>query len=321
MKKIFFPAFLGLMCVCIVNAQTLDETILAAAVKFSNELPENTRAAIIDFKSISDELNNYVLDELYGHILRNRKIIPVRPDPHQRRLSGDFYSIGQLLETEYIITGSIEFIGGEYKFYLSAADAEQRTQKSHYTASLNLRNDQLFSLLLTGVAQSSKSEMVRSERPPRMANIRNNWISGDLLFGVNSQGIGFGASARYEKMLNQKISISVNMFFIPYNLNIIFDDYNERNFSFGTDIFLYFYPWGKTFFLGFAMGYRNEGYYRESERERYYVHGPEFSLDFGWKIDVGSEGGFFLRHGALFTSMMNFKGGFFGFYLSAGWAF
>jgi len=182
MKKITLMVLLGFICSSFIYAQSLDEAILAAVVKISRDLPAGSKAAIISFNSPSDELNNYVIEELYGNILRNRRITPIKPNQRQFRIiqnelriniSGEMdaesiLAIGQLLEVDYLITGSLEQTGVEYRLVLNAIDTEYAELDSQYTASLNLRTDQLFSLLLNSaiqrVTQESQQETVTSNQ-------------------------------------------------------------------------------------------------------------------------------------------------------------
>jgi hypothetical protein len=150
-----------------LDTLSLDEALLAAAVTISRELPANSRVAIVNFSSPSESLNNYVIDELNGHILRNRRVTPVRPDQSQLQFirselrfstAGELdtylvQSIGQLLEVDYVITGSLVLRGIEYRLALNAFDTENVNLQSQYTASLDLRNDQHFALLLGNLVQ------------------------------------------------------------------------------------------------------------------------------------------------------------------------
>ena len=175
MRKIVVSIFLCcgfLYAPYLLDAQSLDEAIIAAAVKISRDLPADSKAAIVNFKSSSENLNKYVIDELNGSLLRNRRVVPVVPDQNQlyniqRELrfnetggvtAESAQSIGRMLGVEYIITGSLERnFGNEYNLLLNAYDTTQARPQSQYTALLNLRNDQHLSVLL-GVAVQHASQ-------------------------------------------------------------------------------------------------------------------------------------------------------------------
>jgi len=86
MKKKFFTVIFGLAVCCgFLNAQTqtLDEAILRASVKIGTDLPAGATVAVIHFSSNKETFNTYVINELHGAILRNRRLTPVKPDERQ----------------------------------------------------------------------------------------------------------------------------------------------------------------------------------------------------------------------------------------------
>jgi hypothetical protein len=196
MKKLYiFCVFLCLTFFKVphlLNAQTLDEAILAAAVRISRDLPAGTKVAVISFDSVSENLNNYVINELNGTILRNRRITPVIPNQRQlQTIRGDLHfnftgdlsfesaqSIGQLLEVEHLITGSLELVGINYRFVLNAVDTEHAILQSQYTASLDLRNDQQLVFLL-GAAQQHLS---RPQQEPAIQPTEEPVLQPDYIF-------------------------------------------------------------------------------------------------------------------------------------------
>ena len=141
-------------------------------------------------------------------------------------------------------------------------------------------------MIMTAVVEQLSSSEYRTEK---FANAKNNWISTELSLG----NIGL----RYERMLSQKISLGVNVF---YNL------FWDRD-AFGIDASLHFYPWGKTFFIGCALGYQffsstTVSQYHffdvtETEAHTTTFSGPAITPEIGWKIDVGNVGGFYLLLG------------------------
>ena len=192
MRKILFSCFLCcafLSAPQMLDAQSLDEAIITAAVRISRELPENTKAAIISFNSPTEELTKYVINELNGNILRNRRVTPVVPDQNQlHRIQSELrfnaagevetesaQSIGRMLGAAYIITGTLErHIGSEYNLLLNVYDAAQAQLQIRYTASLNLRNDQHLSVLLGIVVQQGSQTSFLDE---------DSWKNKNLYLG------------------------------------------------------------------------------------------------------------------------------------------
>jgi len=115
-----------------------------------------------------------------------------------------------------------------------------------------------------------------------------NWISGEASI--------FGVGARYERMLNDKMSVGANV----YWNTLIF--WNEV--ELGGSFRYYLFP---TFFVGGGLGFHvHTGVYdyEYTHNGRKYadtwwgaVSGVAISPEVGWKIDVGSKSGFFIQPG------------------------
>ena len=179
MKHKLFMFFLGfVVCGAFLNAQSLDEAILGAAAKISRDLPSGSTAAVINFRSSSEALNNYVLNELYGAIYRNRRIAPVLPDQKQFQtirnklgITGkpdieSAQSIAQLLEVQYLVTGSLEKTGAGYSIAFNAVDTDA-VLKSNYQAVLKQNDAQLVSLL----GSQSQASAALEQKPVNISAI------------------------------------------------------------------------------------------------------------------------------------------------------
>jgi len=178
MKRIFMLVFLWIaVCGAVIYAQTLDEAILTAAITMGRELPAGASVAVIDFISDSENLSEYVLNEFYGAILRNRGVIPVQPNQGQFKSIRDEYnkagelnsesakSIGKLLGVQYLITGSIKQNGSLYSIVFIAVNLDVEI-KSQYQASINPRSDTQFASLLNIKPQSQPPAASTSRQKP-----------------------------------------------------------------------------------------------------------------------------------------------------------
>lgn len=125
----------------------------------------------------------------------------------------------------------------------------------------------------------------------KTANSRNNWISGELSL--------LGVGARYERMLNQNLSVGANVY---WNNTLIF--WNELE----TGLSVRYYIWGKTFFVGLGLGFHaHSGTFDYEYTDSYgnkqtgtwfgTIDGVGITPEIGWKIDVGNPGGFFVQPG------------------------
>jgi len=309
MKKIFL-VFLGLLFIgAVLSAQSLDEAIIGAAIKISGDLPANATAAVINFRSDSEKLNDYVINELYGAILRNRRIVPVKPDQSQlQNIRSDLSTvenkesaqrIGRLLGVQYLVTGSVQRFGVEYKLNFTAIDTNAEI-KSMYSASLNPQNDSQFALLLgINMESTTVTASVKSQKSKQQDEIKN-WISVNL-------AIIPGICLSYEYMLNPKISLGTNLYWGSSDLIFDIINYNYlTKYIVGIDAAFRFYPWGKTFFLGTALSFYfgnrigeklYNQYYSSSYYYTYYIFALGITPEIGWRIDVGKKGGMYLECG------------------------
>ena len=166
-NKLCLSFLLFIMCnICLyaqAQVQMIDQAIIASAVRISRELPANATAAIIDFSSASSELNNHVVKELHGAILRHRRIVPVTPNQSQIQnisLETRFSSagvltdesaqtIGRLLGVQYLITGTIEPFSAHHRLIFNVVETANTKNRSQYTAAVDIRNDIQLTLLIS----------------------------------------------------------------------------------------------------------------------------------------------------------------------------
>jgi len=142
---------------------------------------------------------------------------------------------------------------------------------------------------------SAASLPAESEWLVKSANVKNNWISGE----VAAYNLGnYCVSARYERMIDSKIS---------FGANVILDLFSPDMFGMNIDAFFRWYPWGRTFYLGAALGLY---YYTRTFTSAFAYTVAEISAgvaitpEIGWKIDVGKAGGFYLQPGMAFPFVL-----------------
>lgn len=169
MKIKHFLFIFGLfLCSTILNAQMqtqvqmLDGAILSSAVRIGRDLPAGTTIAIIHFNSDSSALNDYVVNELYGAILRNRRIVPILPNQNQLQnitnnlsfneagelIGESAQAIGQFLGVQQLITGTIARVGSEFRLILNVVATTNTESRNVYSTPVDLRSDHRITLLL-----------------------------------------------------------------------------------------------------------------------------------------------------------------------------
>jgi TolB-like protein len=159
MKKCLSFVFFVLLS-NVMHAQTIDNAIANAAAEISVKLQANTSIVVLDFQAPSENLTNYVIDELNGTIVKIGNLKPV-----ERRqlsmvrseltfnMSGEVKDesaqrIGQLLGAQFILMGSIETIGAVYRIRFKAITVE--TASIIYSFSMDIKDDKVLESLLAG---------------------------------------------------------------------------------------------------------------------------------------------------------------------------
>jgi hypothetical protein len=160
----FILAFLGIaVCGGALKAQTLDEAILNTALVIGRDLPAGATVALVSFRSQSGRLNDYAVNELYGALLRNGKVTPVKPDQSQFQNIRDELrpytsselnaesarAIGRLMGAQYFVTGSLEIFNLRCSIKFTVVDTDVKV-KTGYTAPLDLNSDSQLASLLVG---------------------------------------------------------------------------------------------------------------------------------------------------------------------------
>jgi TolB-like protein len=242
-------------------------------VRISRELPANSKVVVINFRSDSEELNDYVIDELTGAIIRNRRVILVKLNKGQLQSIRDelglntvgeitdesAHSIGRLLGVQYLITGSIERIGSEYKILFTAVDTNAEP-RSEYSVILNPQNDAQLALLLgvSPVNTPSSQESARAKKEPITVNPETNARLNTLGVSVGSgvffdPFVFFTVHGTYAPVRNLFLEIGCNVGFV----SVYADDLYI--YSTGVEAYYSIYPFAHIgVFLPFS---RKGGWY------------------------------------------------------------
>jgi len=333
LKKFLLISVLFVLWAGVLPAQqvNLREAIARSARGVEEALPQGTMVAVLNFASPSATFTDYVIEELTGELVTGQKVaivdrqnLALISTEMNLQLSGDVsdesaQAIGKMLGAQSIISGTLTDMGRFYRFRIRVINVE--TARIQTQVSLDLRKDEQVAYLLSDSQESaSRQRPARSSQSDRTANVRNNWISGELSGGYD-QNILLGAGVRYERMFGSKISIGASFYFgaPTYNTDPQIDDNLRMNEdmgnAFGIDALFRFYPWGRKFYLGVALGYfKTSNYFYDhfsqgrmdasgnftADKTSYhygFLTGFAITPEIGWKIDVGKEGGFFIQPG------------------------
>ncbi|MDR1933602.1 MAG: tetratricopeptide repeat protein, partial [Spirochaetales bacterium] len=129
---------------------SLDQAIQQAADDISEKLSAGTRVSIVAFESESENLSDYIMDELSGALVdsslevADRRNLPYIFKELDFQMSGfvsdeTALSVGKFLGAQLVITGQFVNAGGRYRCRVSSINAETAV---HATSTrLDVRND------------------------------------------------------------------------------------------------------------------------------------------------------------------------------------
>ena len=136
---VWFSAMLFLLAGAAVfaqNAQPLDEAVRNGVEDIEARLTRGSIVVVLNFRSPSRRLSNYVLDEIMTEMVNNRRVTVVDRasldhirDEMDFQMSGDVsdasaQQIGQMLGAQFIISGQLEDMDTHYRMRLRAISVE-----------------------------------------------------------------------------------------------------------------------------------------------------------------------------------------------------
>jgi TolB-like protein len=192
---------------------TLDTAIDNAVMYLGNSVPGESKIAVLNITSQYERLSNYIIEELISTLVNHRKFtivdrrtLELIQQEINFQLSGEvsdesIQSIGQKLGAQTIIAGSIEPIGGIYRFRIRAV--------SVLTA--QIQGQQGYDVIpdtkiaeLTGQTPITSLETVST--PPR--EWYDDWTSNWLYLGVRPFVFNVISSRAEELFLEQGVTDS-----------------------------------------------------------------------------------------------------------------
>jgi len=200
MKKIFV-VFALIICSCATTPKNLsfDNALETGIKRIGNDLPEGTKVAILDFKSNSENLSAYIIEEMYDKLVNYRKLTIMERSRTQTiamevgyQLSGEVddnqvINIGKQLGADYVVTGQIAYSGEAYRLRVFAIDIEKGSRVASSSSNIN-RNDRQITYLLGEQAQAASN----ANQHPLMGEWRS--LMGDdftLSFEPQNKYIGY----------------------------------------------------------------------------------------------------------------------------------
>jgi len=178
---------------------SLQDTIVQTAEKLARDFPSGTRVAIVGFESESDNLSQFIMDELTDALLdigievadrRNLGLIS-----RELELSLDGYvsdesalSVGRMLAAQVVLTGQLRDIGRVRRFTVNAIHLETATSAG--VPSFDVRNDRalrdMIAALDRGTVARAPRHLVDEHTAPQSAGTYLD--RGILFFGRGDYG-------------------------------------------------------------------------------------------------------------------------------------
>lgn len=158
------------------NLVSLDEAIRIGASEVETRLAQGAKVVVLNFRSPSQRLSEYVLDEMTIELFRNGRLTVVdraHLDLVRQELnlhvSGEIsdasaQSIGQLLGAQSIISGSLDNMGAHYRVRFRTIAVE--TAAIQVMSSINVRRDNL-TINLLGTTDRASIRAARQAEPTR----------------------------------------------------------------------------------------------------------------------------------------------------------
>ncbi|MDR2747437.1 MAG: DUF1566 domain-containing protein [Treponema sp.] len=172
------------------QAMSLDGVIVQAAKDMEAYLSAEAKLAVLNFTSTAEAFSNYVIEELTGALVMNRKVtvidrksLDLIRKEMNLQLSGNVsddlaQAIGKQLGAQTIVTGSLTNLGDIYRFRVKVINVETARIEAQF--SYNLGNNQQVVFLLNGNQQNTPPvDSVQGQVDPKSLQTTATYKIGD----------------------------------------------------------------------------------------------------------------------------------------------
>ena len=170
-----FSGFLFVLLGCkstpksLESGNTLDNAVSGAALQIESALAEKTAIAVLNIKTSSESVADFIIEELIGKLVNGKKLVVTERRKLESiraemtfQLSGDvseesLQSIGKMLGAEYIISGSFTVLGDSYRLRVQAVNVSTAAIVVQYSAEVAI-NKQITFLIEQDKAKELKED-------------------------------------------------------------------------------------------------------------------------------------------------------------------
>ena len=155
----------------------LDQAIQEAAQNIENNVPEGQKVALLNFSSPTEQFSEYVIDELSIQLANGKKVVVVDRreldlirQEEQFQMSGEVsdesaQSIGKKLGAQVVVSGSLNSMGGAYRFRIRALNVETAVVETGSTADLSVGETKI-AFMLSGAKPAPIAAKQPAAPPP-----------------------------------------------------------------------------------------------------------------------------------------------------------
>ncbi|MDR1932627.1 MAG: hypothetical protein LBQ57_07400 [Spirochaetales bacterium] len=157
------------------SVTTLDNAVQLASKELETTLPGGVKIAVLSFKSDSEALSEYVIEELMGTLVKGKKLVVVDRNSLDLvrqewnfQLSGEVsddsaQSIGKMLGAQAVVSGNLMDLGNAYRFRVYTLNVETAAREA--AAMYTVSKDEQITYLLGGQVTAAKPAAVAQKSP------------------------------------------------------------------------------------------------------------------------------------------------------------
>ena len=161
-----------------VNTVPLDQAIQEAAKNIEENVPAGQKVALLNFSSPTEQFSEYVIDELSIQLANGKKVVVVDRreldlirQEEQFQMSGEvseesMQSIGKKLGAQVVVSGSLNSMGGAYRFRMRVLNVETAVVETGSTADLSVGETKI-AFMLSGAKPAPIAKSATAAVAPR----------------------------------------------------------------------------------------------------------------------------------------------------------